>query len=158
MAFGHAFRMEPKEILARNLQTLMKASSRFNTFPKITEAGGGSNGTLDRIRRMDGNAGVDKLADLGRVFGLDPWQLLTPGLEAKELHGNLLVTTEAWPFRHIEPARIAALSEKDKGYVERILETAIERCEQPPGKDSAKFITFDLAPSPTNRQARKKSA
>lgn len=79
---GDARRMDrrARETLAENLSALMAARPSLDTFKKIVAAGGPSNGTLDRIRRMESGCSVDQLDALARVFELDPWQLLVPGL------------------------------------------------------------------------------
>lgn len=74
---GDARRMDrrARETLAENLSALMAARPSLDTFKKIVAAGGPSNGTLDRIRRMESGCSVDQLDALARV-----WQLLVPGL------------------------------------------------------------------------------
>lgn len=79
---SHSYAVDTKEILARNLRSLMEANERLSTYRKITAAGGGSNGTLDRINRQDGNSGLNKIDPLAKVFGLKPWQLLVPNFDA----------------------------------------------------------------------------
>lgn len=71
----------PRDIVAANLKALMAAHSELNTLPKITKAGGPPNGVLDRIRRADSACRIDSLAQLARVFGLQTWQLLVPGMD-----------------------------------------------------------------------------
>ena len=79
---SHSYTVDTKEILARNLRALMDANEHLCTYRKITAAGGGSNGTLDRISRQDGNSGLNKLDPLAKVFGVKPWQLLVPNFDA----------------------------------------------------------------------------
>jgi hypothetical protein len=74
--------MRPRDVLARNLEKLMAATPALSTFPQITSAGGGSNGTLDRIRRKQIATGVDNLAPLAAAYGLQAWELLVPTLAA----------------------------------------------------------------------------
>lgn len=59
----------------------METSAALKTFPAIIKASDGriTNGTLDRIRRAVAATNVDMLAELGQVFGVEPWQLLVPG-------------------------------------------------------------------------------
>lgn len=71
----------PRQILAENLRRLMAARPGLDTFPKITKAGGPTNGTLDRIRRQKSGCSIDQLAPLAQVFELEPWHLLIDGLE-----------------------------------------------------------------------------
>jgi hypothetical protein len=68
-------------VLAENLKALMAARPALDAFPKIVAAGGPSNGTLDRIRRAASGCSVDQLDLLAKVFELQPWQLMTPGLD-----------------------------------------------------------------------------
>jgi transcriptional regulator with XRE-family HTH domain len=70
-----------RQILAANLKALMAAHLSLNTFAKIVAAGGPTNGTLDRIRRMESGASIDQLDTLAKVYGLEPWQLLVPDLD-----------------------------------------------------------------------------
>jgi transcriptional regulator with XRE-family HTH domain len=70
-----------RQVLANNLKALMASHRNLDNFKKIVAAGGPSNGTLDRIRRMDASATVDTLDSLAKVFGIDPWQLMVPGLD-----------------------------------------------------------------------------
>lgn len=74
-----------RTIVADNLKALMGAHPELDTLEKITAAGGGSNGTLDRMRRGASSCRIDALADVARVFGVDPWQLLVPRLDPHNL-------------------------------------------------------------------------
>jgi hypothetical protein len=122
--------------------------------------------------RLKSIAGLTKIANL---LGESPqavknWEArgvsVAGALSAQRLIGcdaNWVISgngsmTASWPFTKVSQARYLALDDTDKGYVERSLEAAIERCEQPPDKEPAKFITFDLAPSGSNKQVRKKAA
>jgi len=73
----------PRDILAENLKALMEAHADLNTLPKITAAGGPPNGVLDRMRRAESACRIDSLAQVARVFGLQSWQMLVPGLDPK---------------------------------------------------------------------------
>jgi hypothetical protein len=70
--------MRPRDILAENLRALMASRPDLDTLPKITANSDVSNGTLDRIRRAVVSTRVDELEKLGRVFGVEPWELLRP--------------------------------------------------------------------------------
>lgn len=71
----------PRHILASNLKRLMQQHPALGTLPKLTEASGVSNGTLDRIRRAVVATRVDELQPLAKAFGMEPWQLLVPPAE-----------------------------------------------------------------------------
>lgn len=78
--YRHSSRMGPRDVLATNLKKLMATAPGRSTLPEIVKAGGGSNGTLDRIRRKKVAPTIDKLEPLANAFGLEPWQLLVPSL------------------------------------------------------------------------------
>lgn len=131
VGISHTSRMRPRDVLARNLKQLMAASPGLSTFPQITQAGGGSNGTLDRIRRKDANTGVDNLDPLAKVYALEAWHLLLPTLSAaKGADGRLVITgTPTWPFTSIDSARFENLDQDQKLIVERKLAEAIDKGE-----------------------------
>ena len=76
---------DAKDVLAANLKALMASREDRQTLTKITAAGGGSNGTLDRIRRGVGSTSLAHLQQLAASFGLEPWQLLVPQLDPENL-------------------------------------------------------------------------
>ena len=73
--------MPSNKVLSENFLALMRAHPRLWTYRLITAAGGGSNGTLDRIKRQDGNTGINQLDMLAETFRVDAWQLLVPDLD-----------------------------------------------------------------------------
>lgn len=75
--------MRPRDVLAENLKTLMAGTPGLSRFPDIVERSNKvlTNGTLDRIRRASHATSIDTLAELARVYGIEPWQLLSPGLK-----------------------------------------------------------------------------
>lgn len=78
--------MTPRQILSENLRTLMQSSKRYNSCPAVER---GTNDVGHKVGRttvqqvLDGNTpfNLDHLDALGRLFGVDPWQLLTPNLD-----------------------------------------------------------------------------
>ena len=83
VGYAQNSRMRPRDLLAENLKKLMAGTPELSTFPQITKAGGGSNGTLDRIRRKTTATSVDNLEPLARVYGLEPWHLLLDTLSVE---------------------------------------------------------------------------
>ncbi len=71
----------PKTIIANNLRRLMEANPKLGTIKKIVEAGGGTNGTVGRMVKGSTSCGVDALAQVSAVFGMEAWQLLVPDLD-----------------------------------------------------------------------------
>jgi hypothetical protein len=84
VGYQQNFAMRPRDVLAENLKKLMAGTPELSTFPQITKAGGGSNGTLDRIRRKTTATSVDNLEPLAGVFGLEPWHLLLDTLAVQD--------------------------------------------------------------------------
>lgn len=71
-----------RQVLAKNFKAMMVAKG-FSSLKEVTAANGGSNGTLDRIRREASGTSVDSLEQLAGALGLEPWQLLHPDLDPK---------------------------------------------------------------------------
>ena len=69
-----------RKILAANFKALRKAHPALRRLPDIIKAGGGTNGTLDRVTRGTTAVSVDVVERLAAVYGLEAWQLLLPGL------------------------------------------------------------------------------
>lgn len=131
VGYWQTFAMRPRDVLANNLRKLMAATPSLSKFPQITAAGGGTNGTLDRIRRKVSAAGVDTVGELAQVYGLTAWQLLSPDLEAAEGDDGRPVITGLpdWPFPMVSRSRYEALPIDAKGFVQGRLVQAIEECE-----------------------------
>lgn len=80
--------MSAREVLATNLRSLMDSNPRYGTtvaLEKATEELGCKVGksTIDRALKHQTTLNLDYIEVIARVFGLDPWQLLTPGLRPK---------------------------------------------------------------------------
>jgi hypothetical protein len=158
-----AMALRPREILAANLKTLMGASRRLGTLPEIAAASKGalSNGTLDRIRRAESATSVDYVGALADVFGLEPWQLLVPGLRAElGADGNpVVIGLPDWPFEMVEKDRYFALHEPSRAYVQAKLSSAIEEREGPRPPDGtdelARQALLHGHGKPTVRASRK---
>jgi hypothetical protein len=124
----------PRDLLAQNLNKLMAATPSLSTPNKLVAEGGGSNGTIDRMRRAAANIGIDYLEPLAEAFGLEPWHLLIPNLVVTTGADGMPVVAHAhWPFPKVSQERFLALSEDDRGYVQRRLLQAIVECEADSG-------------------------
>jgi hypothetical protein len=118
--------MRPRDVLAENLKKLMAGKPELKTFPLITAAGGGSNGTLDRIRRKTTATSIDNLEPLARAFKLEPWQLLVDSLAVED---GAIAGLPGWPLTMVDQTRYEALSESQKGFVQARMLDAIKECE-----------------------------
>jgi transcriptional regulator with XRE-family HTH domain len=88
----------PRAVLARNLNKLMAASKgarRDLSSPQRIEAlSGFSHSQVQRIRRGEIGATIDRLGELAAAFSLAPWQLLVPTLNAwQDANGKLRIET-----------------------------------------------------------------
>lgn len=128
--------MRPREVLAANLKALMSASTSLRTLPELIAATGGkvTNGTLDRIRRAESATTVDTLEPIAAAFGLEPWQLLVPGLRADPgPDGRALISgLPDWPFEMVDRLRYQQLPELSRAYAQAKLAAAIEEREAAP--------------------------
>ena len=80
--------MSARETLAENLRNLMGAHHTLKTTTAVeraTEAYGLKVGksTIDRALKCQTTLNLDYIDVIARVYGLDAWQLLTPGLAPK---------------------------------------------------------------------------
>ncbi len=73
-----------RRTLAVNLGRLMDESEALKTIKQLSAQTGVSTGTIDRIRRGQVSVGVDNLDAIAAAFGLEPWQMLVPGIKANE--------------------------------------------------------------------------
>lgn len=126
--------MRPRDVLAENLKKLMAATPSLRTIEMLVAAGAGTTGTLDRIKRKESATGVDNLEPLAKAFGLsEPWRLLVPTLAASPGPDGRPVVDgmPEWPFPKVPRDLWEALDDADKGYVQRELLQAIQRCQAP---------------------------
>lgn len=72
--------MSLRTVLAQNFTRLLQ-KRRFVSLKEVTALNGGTNGTLDRIRRGASAATVDSLEQLAGALGVEPWHLLVPGFD-----------------------------------------------------------------------------
>ena len=149
--------MRPRDVLAENLKKLMAATPGLRTIEMLVAAGGGTTGTLDRIKRKEAATGVDNLEPLAEAFGIkEPWKLLVPTLTAEAgADGRPVVGgMPDWPFPKVPRDHWDRLDDADKGHIQRVLLKAINECLQ--GTADATPPTFDiLAPETHGIKPRK---
>lgn len=80
--------MSARDTLAQNLRSLMDAHHTYRTTTAIeraTEKNGLKVGksTIDRALRGETNLTLDYIDAIANIYGLDPWQLMSPGLSPK---------------------------------------------------------------------------
>lgn len=69
------------EVLAENLEALRIAARDLNTQPKIAKKAGFDQKTAWRIFNKVNEPTLEQLSKFAKAFGLQPWQLLVPGLD-----------------------------------------------------------------------------
>lgn len=77
--------MDARDVLQQNLKALMASSPKLNTTPAIeraTKMKGCKVGksTVDRLLRSETPVKLDYIEAIAKIYDLDPWQLLVPGL------------------------------------------------------------------------------
>jgi len=77
--------MSARNVLGENIKALMDASRDCRStvaLEKATALKGSKVGksTIDRAIKGETNLTIDNIEVIAKVFGLDPWQLMTPGL------------------------------------------------------------------------------
>jgi transcriptional regulator with XRE-family HTH domain len=73
------------KVLGDNLRTLMAAHAELGSNPKLAAKTRLGTGTISRMKNGAVDANLDTLERIAHAFGMEPWQLLVPGLEAKNL-------------------------------------------------------------------------
>ena len=130
--------IDVRQVLADNLEKLRNASVSLKNYPAIAKHRGPSNGTLGRIALKEQAATVDVVAALAAVFGLKPWQILVPTLEAKSNGTNHPAITglPGWPFPKVPQSKYDALAPEDQMFIQGAVMAMIERIEKerPPHK------------------------
>lgn len=73
------------ETLGKNLSALMAAHPELSSNPKMADRTGLGTGTIHRLRYGKVDCTMDTLQKLAKPFGIEPWQLLVPGLDPSNL-------------------------------------------------------------------------
>ena len=72
-------------VLAANINRLMEGSPALESNPKLSRRAKIGIGSVARIRNSQTDITLDTLTKLAEAFDLQPWQLLVPGLDPKNL-------------------------------------------------------------------------
>lgn len=73
---------ELRAIVGDNLERLMEKHPNLDSNPKLSERSGIGIATISRVINGQTAATLDTLGMLAKAFGLAPWQLLVPNLDA----------------------------------------------------------------------------
>lgn len=81
-------------------------------------------GTAQRILSGETSVGIEILEQLATAFRVTPWQLLVPGLDARNLPG-LTADETAWPFPMVDRRAYRSLGADDRVFVQGAMSHAI---------------------------------
>lgn len=70
-----------KSVLWANVQALMVHKYGTENLTRLAAEAKIGPGTVTRIKKADTSVGLDVLEKLSKTFGVEPWQLLVPGME-----------------------------------------------------------------------------
>jgi transcriptional regulator with XRE-family HTH domain len=77
--------VDTKKILWDNVYTLMIMKYGRENLRQTAEDSGVGPGTMTRIKQQETSTGVDTLEKLAKLFKVEVWQLLVPGIGQQEL-------------------------------------------------------------------------
>lgn len=121
--------MPVRLVLKTNFEALLKATHGLKSVGAVIEAGGGTNGTLGRIRTMKISTSIDQVEQLAQVYGLKAWQLLHPHLLDDE---GKLTNLVPWPLQKVSQNDFEALSYSEKLLVEGVVVALLLQLKQKP--------------------------
>lgn len=71
----------PHRTLALNVKALMARTGGPSTQGELHRRSGVAQATIGRILKGDQTARVETVAMIAKAYGLEPWQLLVPGMD-----------------------------------------------------------------------------
>lgn len=128
---NYRIRMTPtdsKAVLWKNVQELMKKRYGEENQTKLAKDVGFGTGTAIRLKAGQTSVGIDIIDRLAQFFGLQPWQLLVPGLKPDALPA-LGGDASGWPMQMISKERFVSLSLESRIFAEGYLRRLIEERE-----------------------------
>lgn len=72
---------DPKEVLWDNLKALMAYHYGKENLTRLAKDSKCGPGTASRIKARNTSVGIEVLGKVSKIFDLQPWQLLIPGLD-----------------------------------------------------------------------------
>lgn len=119
---------DSKTVLWKNVQELMKKHYGEENQTRLAKDVGFGAGTAIRLKAGKTSVGVDIIDRLAQFFGLEPWQLLVPGLKPEALPA-LGGDASGWPMQMISKERFVSLSLESRIFAEGYLRRLIEERE-----------------------------
>ncbi len=99
---------DAKKTLWENVKALMEARYGKENLTRFAADVGVSPATADRLKKGATSVGLEIIEQIAETFAVEPWQLMVPGLNAKDLP-KLTTLTEAAPSNDLIAAIRAAI-------------------------------------------------
>ncbi len=119
-------KIDSKLVLWQNVSALMTDRYGRENLTRLASEAKIGPGTVSRIKAHETSVGLDVVEALARLFKIEPWQLLVPGLSASTPQ-QIGDAAGKWPFPGVDHGRVAALPAeklaKIEGYIESVLDT-----------------------------------
>lgn len=119
---------DSKVVLWENVTSLMKKRYGKENLTRLAAEAEFGPGTSSRIKKMETSVGTDVLDQLAKLFELETWQLLVPGLDASAIPG-LTNSATSWPMPLVDRERFEALPLESRIYLQGYLKRAMEEQE-----------------------------
>lgn len=127
-----------KQIIRENVRALMAADKGGPL--KSNETGvtrllqkGFANGTAQRILDDETSIGIDVIEALATAFGVQPWQLMTKGLNPGSPPA-LIDQPGAWPFEFIDQRQYMDMPAKIRVFAQGRIKQVLDECAQQVGQ------------------------
>lgn len=122
--------------MVKELSVIVAANVRALLGIKDGESGVGaligkgmSNGNAQRVLEGATDFQISRVADLARMLGVEPWQMLVPGMNPADRPRLVFGDKQpGWPF-DFAYERFSELRDKEKGMVEYAARSELERIE-----------------------------
>lgn len=86
-----------RAVLWANVSALMRHHWRKENLSRLAREANIGPGSASRIKDQETSVGIDIVQAVADVFGLQPWQLMTPGLDPKSPPAYVMPASE---YRH----------------------------------------------------------
>lgn len=128
----HDHGMTIRRVLAENFSKLRAASPSMSRPKDIVDAGAATNGTIGRISKEQSGLTLDKLEILANAYGLEPWQMLMPTLQAKPGKNGVPVVSVLpdWPWTMFDQSDYELIGDDYKKRIENELYGEIHRVKK----------------------------
>jgi transcriptional regulator with XRE-family HTH domain len=114
------------KILADNLNRLIGPGKKFASNEAAAAASGVGRSTIDRARRAEVSLKIDNVAELARAFGVEPWELLYPNLNA-EHRPSVGAKPQEWPLPGVSPDDFRLIPQDEREEVVALVKSKVTR-------------------------------